>query len=157
MHTTRQILCKYPPDRQKLINILHEIQDANEYNYITENDMQQVADFFNTTKASIYGVVTYYTMLSTKPRGKNLIRVCKSPVCHISGAFSLIEMLKNELGLDHVGETSKDKMFTLEYSECLGQCAMAPGILINKDFYGRLDKEKLKEILSYYKNESPSS
>ncbi|MGM0612173.1 MAG: NAD(P)H-dependent oxidoreductase subunit E [Bacteroidota bacterium] len=156
MNNTRQILSKYPVDRQKLINILHEIQDANEYNYITENDMQQLADFFNTTKASIYGVVTYYSMLSTKPRGKNLIRVCKSPVCQISGAFSLIDALKKELEIEQVGQTTQDKMFTLEYSECLGQCAMAPGILINEDFYGRLDEDKLKGILSYYQNESPS-
>lgn len=157
MSKVREILSKYPPDRQKLINILHEIQDNNEYNYIRENDMQQVADFFNTTQASIYGMVTYYSMLSTQPRGKNLIRVCKSPVCHISGAFSLIEELKKGLGIHKVGQTTKDKMFTLEYSECLGQCAMAPAILINEDFYGQLDKDKLKGIISYYQNESTAS
>lgn len=152
MTKVQEILTKYPRNRQNLINILHEIQDSSEYNYITENDMQELADYFNTTKASIYGVVTYYSMLSTKPRGKYIIRVCKSPVCHVEGAFSIVEELKKELDIRNVGETSQDKLFTLEYSECLGQCATAPGMIINEDFYGNLDKQKLSEIIAQYKH-----
>lgn len=151
MSKVREILSKYPPDRQKLINILHEIQDSSEFHYLTEFDMQQVAEYFNTTKASVYGVVTYYSMLSTKPRGRHIIRVCKSPVCHVEGAFSIIETIKQELGIKEVGETSSDRHFTLEYSECLGQCASAPGMLINEDFFGNLDDTKIREILGIYR------
>jgi NADH:ubiquinone oxidoreductase subunit E len=151
MSKVREILSKYPPDRQKLINILHEIQDSSEFHYLTEFDMQQVAEYFNTTKASVYGVVTYYSMLSTKPRGRNIIRVCKSPVCHVEGAFSIIDAIKQELGIKEVGETSSDRQFTLEYSECLGQCASAPGMLINEDFFGNLDDTKIREILGIYR------
>lgn len=151
MSNVREILSKYPPDRQKLINILHEIQNSSEYNYITEFDMQQVAEYFNTTKASVYGVVTYYSMLSIRPRGRNIIRVCKSPVCHVEGALSIINTLKQELDIKEVGETSADRQFTLEYSECLGQCASAPGMLINEEFFGSLDDTKIHEILGIYR------
>jgi NADH:ubiquinone oxidoreductase subunit E len=154
MNTVREILSKYPNDRQQILNVLHEIQDAEPRNYITENAMQAVAEYFNTTKGSVYGVVTYYSMLSTKPRGKNLIRICKSPVCHIQNSISLAHELKELLEIDEVGESSPDNEFTLEYTECLGKCEHAPGMLINEDFYGHLDMPKIREIIKSYRNKN---
>ncbi len=154
MNKTREILSKYPSDRQKLLNILHEIQNSRPQNYITENDMQMVAEYFNTTKASIYGVVTYYSLLSTKPRGRHIIRICKSPVCHVTGAHSLVKELLGILGLKKVGDTTSDKQFTLEYSECLGKCAQAPCMLIDEDFHGFLTTEKISQILDFYRNKN---
>ncbi|MFO8086326.1 MAG: NAD(P)H-dependent oxidoreductase subunit E [Bacteroidales bacterium] len=151
MSKAKEILSRFPHHRQQMLNILHEIQDANEYHYLSDKDMEAVAEHFNTTKASIYGVVTYYSMLSTRPRGRHIIRICKSPVCHVSGAFSIADALKKQLGVKNIGETSADGQFTLEYTECLGQCAHSPGIQIDKDFYGNLDSGKLHDILNHYK------
>ncbi len=154
MNKTREILSKYPTDRQQLLNILHEIQNSRPQNYITENDMQMVAEYFNTTKASIYGVVTYYSLLSIKPRGRHIIRICKSPVCHVEGLPALIDELKKELRIEKVGATTDDKHFTLEYSECLGKCAQAPGMLIDEDFFGFLTPGKISGILDLYRNKN---
>lgn len=154
MNKVREILSKYPNDRQEILNVLHEIQNAEPRNYITENAMEAVAEYFNTTRGSVYGVVTYYSMLSTKPRGKNLIRICKSPVCHIKDSISLAQELKDILKINEVGQTSPDDEFTLEYSECLGKCEHAPVMLINEDFYGHLDVPKIREIINSYRTKT---
>ena len=113
-----KILEKFKPEKDNLIGILHELQDANPNNFLTEEDMKSTARYLNTTYSHVYGVATYYTMFSVKQRGKHLIRVCNSPVCNMEGSTGVIDSLKAVLGVD-VGETTKDRLFTLEHTECL--------------------------------------
>ena len=146
-----EILKNYSPDHENMIGILHALQNNNPYNYLAESDMKATAEYLNTTFGHVYGVATYYTMFSIKPRGRYIIRVCNSPVCHMEGSINIIDELKNALSVN-IGETTKDRLFTLELTECLGQCDKAPVMMINKDVFGDLNKEKIEAILAVYKS-----
>ena len=141
---------KFKPEKDSMIGILHELQDSNPNNYLTEKDMKMVADYLNTTYSHVYGVATYYLLFSVNPRGKYIIRVCSSPVCKMEGSDPVLEKLKELLGVNP-GETTKDMLFTLEFTECLGRCAESPSVMINKDIYGSVDPAQIKSILKKYK------
>ncbi|HOH47697.1 MAG TPA: NADH-quinone oxidoreductase subunit NuoE [Candidatus Cloacimonadota bacterium] len=142
----KEICSKYAPSKDNLIYILHEIQDTHPQHYISEDAVQAVAEYLNITANHIYGVLTFYSMYSTKPRGRNIIRLCESPPCYIKGSDNILRKLKIELGVE-VGGTSKDGDFTLELCACLGVCGNAPVMMINDDVYGDLTEEKVEEIL----------
>jgi NADH-quinone oxidoreductase subunit E len=112
--------------------------------------MKLAADYINTTYSHVYGVATYYSMFSVKPRGKYIIRVCNSPVCNMEGSVQVINKLKELLGID-IGQTSKDMLFTLELTECLGRCAESPSVMIDRDLFGNVSADRLEKILKKYK------
>lgn len=144
--TTEDILEKFPPTKDHMLNILHEIQDNNPENFIEAEDIRKVAKHLNTTLSSVYGVIEYYSMLTTKPRGKYIIRLCKSPVCRMIGSFDALASLKKHLNID-LGETTKDGLFSLEPSECLGQCDKAPVLMVNEKVYTEMDDYKISNLL----------
>jgi NADH:ubiquinone oxidoreductase subunit E len=145
-----EILEGFSADQENMLNILHAIQDSNPQNYLTEDAMKLVAEHLNTTFSHVYGVATYYTMYSLKPRGKYIIRLCNSPVCNMEGSTGIAGRIKEILGIS-MGETTSDKLFTLEWSECLGQCDKAPVMMINKSVYGNLTEESLRTIFEKFK------
>jgi NADH-quinone oxidoreductase subunit E len=147
---TQEIIKKHKPTRDNLLNILHDLQDHHPERYITTEDMDEVVRYLNLTKSSVYGVVDYYSMLSLKPRGKYIIRVCISPVCHIKKAGGIIHNLEKILGIK-TGETTADKLFTLEVAECLGQCQEAPSMMINEKVYNNLTEARIREIIVQHK------
>ncbi|HRR98603.1 MAG TPA: NADH-quinone oxidoreductase subunit NuoE, partial [Candidatus Syntrophosphaera sp.] len=132
--------------KDNLLYILHDIQDHHPQHYISEEAVQVVAEYLNIPTNHIYGVLTFYTMYSTKPRGKNIIRLCESPPCYVKGSTNILRKLKMLLGVN-TGETTKDGMFTLELCACLGVCGNAPVMMINEDVYGDLTEEKVEEII----------
>ncbi|MDY0111897.1 MAG: NADH-quinone oxidoreductase subunit NuoE [Candidatus Cloacimonadaceae bacterium] len=142
----KEICEKYAPEKDNLIYILHDIQDNHPQHYIPEEAVQVVSEYLNIPTNHIYGVLTFYTMYSTKPRGKNIIRLCESPPCYIKGSTNVLRKLKTILGIN-TGETTKDGMFTLELCSCLGVCGNAPIMMINEDVYGDLTEEKVEEII----------
>jgi NADH-quinone oxidoreductase subunit E len=109
-------------------------------NYLPGSVLGEVARLVGTSPAQLYGFVTFYTMLSTKPRGKHVVRVCTSGPCHVSGAPAILASIKEVLGID-VGET------TLEGSSCLGICGVSPALMIDDDAYGNLTPADLPRIL----------
>ena len=145
-----EILKRFTPEKDNLLGILHELQNNNPQNYLSEDDMKEVASYLNTTYSHVYGVATYYTMYSIKPRGKYIIRVCNSPVCNMEGSNTVIDSLSRVLGIG-VGETTADRLFTLELTECLGRCHVAPSMMVGEDIYGDLTIERVSEILKNYK------
>lgn len=144
-----EILKQFEPDNENMLNILHALQNNNSQNYLSEEDLRIAANYLNTTYSHIYGVATYYTMFSLKPRGKYIIRVCNSPVCNMGNSIKVIEEIKEFLSIE-VGETTDDKRFTLELSECLGRCGKAPGMMINEDVIGNIDNVDFKSIFENY-------
>ena len=142
----KEICEKYTPEKDNLLYILHDIQDHHPQHYISEEAVQVVAEYLNIPTNHIYGVLTFYTMYSTKPRGKNIIRLCESPPCYIKGSTNILRKLKMLLGVN-TGETTKDGLFTLELCACLGVCGNAPVMMINEDVYGDLTEEKVEEII----------
>jgi len=143
----KEICAKYTPDKDNLIQILHEIQDTHPQHYISEEAVQAVAEYLNVPPNHIYGVLTFYTMYSTKPRGKNIIRLCESPPCYIKGSENILRKLRELLGVK-TGETTKDGVFTLELCACLGVCGNAPVMMVNNDVYGDLTEERVEEIIA---------
>jgi NADH:ubiquinone oxidoreductase subunit E len=100
----------------------------------------------------VYGVATFYTMYSLKPRGRNLIRVCQSPPCHLLGSTTVAKELMRQLGIAF-GETTADKRFTLEMSSCLGVCGVAPAMMVNDEVYGNLTPELIAEVIAGLRRE----
>ncbi|HNU53804.1 MAG TPA: NADH-quinone oxidoreductase subunit NuoE [Candidatus Syntrophosphaera sp.] len=143
----KEICTKYTPDKDNLICILHEIQDSHPQHYISEEAVQTVAEYLDLPPNHIYGVLTFYTMYSTKPRGKNIIRLCESPPCYIKGSENILRKLRELLGVK-TGETTKDGVFTLELCACLGVCGNAPVMMVNNDVYGDLTEERVEEIIA---------
>jgi len=147
-----EIFKKYENKPENILLILHDIQDENPYKYLTEEDIKEVSERLNLPYSFVYGVASFYSMFSLKPRGKYIIRVCESPPCHLMGSESILDELKKLLKVD-IGETTEDKLFTLELSSCLGVCGVAPAIMINNDVYGNLTKEKISELIENLRRE----
>jgi NADH-quinone oxidoreductase E subunit len=141
-----EILKKYEPKKENLIYILHEIQDNHPEQYIPEDAVMEVSRYLSIPSNHIYGVMTFYTMFSTKPRGKYIIRLCESPPCFLRGSENLLRKLRELLNIK-LGETTPDKKFTLELCACLGVCGNAPVMMINEDVYGDLNEEKVEAII----------
>ena len=138
---------------ENVLLILHEFQNCNPHHYLSEDDLAMIAGYLNVPYSSIYGVVSYYTMFSLTPRGKHIIRVCNSPVCQMADSNDILAKLRNYLGID-VGATTADDVFTLETTECLGQCDSAPGMSVNEQYYGNLTAKKIRKIIKDYQNQT---
>ena len=127
---------------ENVLLILHEFQNNNPRHYLSEKDLAMIASYLNVPCSSIYGVVSYYSLFSLMPRGKYIIRLCISPVCRMSDSNDILAQLRKNLKID-IGETSADGLFTLETTECLGQCDSAPGMSIDEQYYGILTARKV--------------
>ncbi len=150
--SNQAILNQFAPEQHNILEVLHAIQDNHPQNYLTKDALEETARYLGMTKSTVYGVAGYYTMFSLKPRGKHVIRVCVSPVCEIMKVNDVLLHLEKELGVGQ-GETTPCGLFTLEVSECLGQCQEAPSMMINEQVYNKLNAEKISEILNTYRAE----
>ncbi|GAG64766.1 unnamed protein product [marine sediment metagenome] len=122
----------------------------SEYGYLPKQVLKQVSKLFDLPLGRIYGTSSFYTMLLTEPLGKNIIRFCENAPCHVVGAPEVLESLEKELGIK-IGETTKDKKFTLLTTSCIGICGVGPVMVINNDVYGNLKSEDIPRILANYK------
>ncbi|MEA3453509.1 MAG: NADH-quinone oxidoreductase subunit NuoF [Candidatus Caldatribacteriota bacterium] len=135
----------YENKPENLIQILREIHQ--DQNYITPKQLQEVAQKLNIPLSRVYGATTFYTLLSPKPKGKYVLRICSSTPCHMAGSEDLLDYLKDRLEIQE-GETSSDGFFTLELTSCLGVCSVAPAMMINDKVYGNLNIKKLDQIIN---------
>jgi NADH-quinone oxidoreductase subunit E len=140
------ILDQFQPQKEFIINALHELQNKHPQHYLSEEILNFTSKYFNITKGQLFGIVTYYSMFSVTPRGKYLIRLCKSPVCKMMGSATLAEYLKHNWQIEP-DKTTLDGLFTLELVECLGRCGKAPSMIINEAVFTDLSTNKLEEIL----------
>lgn len=150
--STQNILEKHAPERHNILMILHDLQDHHPQNYLTEEALEATARYLKLTKASVYGVAGYYTMFSLKPRGRHIIRVCVSAVCELKKSDSVIAHLESTLGIK-TGQTTPCGLFTLELSECIGQCHEAPSMMIGQAVYNNLDAERIREVIESIRNQ----
>lgn len=128
-----------------IIEAYHALQ--REYNYIPEDAIRVAAETFGVSAAQAYGVATFYSYLKVGPRGRHVIRICKSAPCHVAGAAEVVSALESQLGIK-MGETTADGKFTLEFTECVGQCQGTPVITINSIPYVDVSAQKIPEILN---------
>ncbi len=130
-----------------LINVLHRAQEI--FGYLPQEVQMFVSQRLGVPASTVYGVVTFYNFFSTTPRGKFVINVCLGTACYVRGADRVVDMFKEQLGID-VGETTADKHFTLSTARCFGACGLAPAVMVNEDVYGNVDRKKVQEIYKKY-------
>ena len=146
----RNIISSYPKDqRENLIPILQDLQD--EYGYLPESAIYDLADHLSIPVVKIYSVATYYNQFHFEPLGKYHLQVCAVTACHLEGGNRLIKEIQRILEIED-GDITKDHMFSLELVPCLGACHLAPVININGELYGELNTRKLTELLDKIRN-----
>jgi len=143
-----EIISRYPKKEAALFPILHLTQQ--EFGFISAEEEKLVANLLGIKPIKVREVTTFYTMLKRKPSGKYHVQVCSNLTCSMLGGEKLLAYLEAKLGISP-GETTPDKKFTLSAVECLGACEQAPCLMINFDYYGNLNREKIDEILKNLK------
>jgi NADH-quinone oxidoreductase E subunit len=134
--------------RGDLIKLLKEAQ--SEYGYVPEEVMAELAESLDMPLNDVYGVASFYSFISLKPLGRNIIRICRSLPCHMKHGQVIVDCLAQELGIKP-GETTADGRYSLQLTNCIGLCDQAPAMMINDDAYGDLTPEKIAQILGAYK------
>jgi len=134
-------------DRRSLLVHLKQVQEK--LGYVPDEHMAEVAQSLNVPLSEIYGVATFYSFLSSRPLGRNVIRVCRNLPCYLKNAETIVKSLEDELGISP-GETTADARFSLEPTNCIGACDRAPAMLINSDVHTDLTPAKIAKILKEY-------
>ncbi len=131
-----------------LIPVLQIAQ--NMFGYLPESVLKKISIKLDKPFSEVAGVVSFYSFFSTVPRGKYLVRVCLGTACYVRGGKEVLESIKNELGID-VGETTDDKVFSLDIGRCFGACGLSPVIMVNDDVHQRVKPAKAYDILNQYR------
>jgi NADH:ubiquinone oxidoreductase subunit E len=138
------ILDKYKKKTGSLISILQKAQEV--YGFLPLDVMDRISEATGIKAPIIYGVATFYTQFRLNPIGKYLIMLCKGTACHVNGAGAIEEAICEELKIVD-GETTQDKLFTLNNVACLGCCSLSPVMMINGETYAKLTPDKARKIL----------
>jgi len=133
--------------REDLLALLRDEQEKA--NHIDEQFIEQTARSMGLSIGEVYGIATFYHFLSTRPLGRNVIRVCKSIPCYLKSSQLVVETVQAKLGIAP-GETSQDGRFSLQLTNCIGACDQAPAMLVNHDLHGNLTPDKIAQILKAY-------
>lgn len=139
-----EIFDRYPRVPQSLIAVLQDIQ--KEFNYLPCDALKQTAEVFDVPLSKVFSVSTFYNAFSLKPKGDRIIRVCMGTTCHIRGAKQILEQIETKLNIK-AGETTADMKFTVEIVNCVGACAMAPVVIVNKDYHGSVKISGTNKLL----------
>jgi NADH-quinone oxidoreductase subunit E len=132
-------------------NLLVALKEAQgKFGYLPQEFMAELADSLDVPVNDVYGVASFYSFLSIKPLGRNVIRICKSLPCYLKNCQTIIETVEKEIGI-RPGETTPDGRFSFELTNCIGLCDRAPAMLINHDAHVDLTPKKIKQILQNYK------
>jgi NADH-quinone oxidoreductase subunit E len=143
------MLTHYPTKRSVLVPTLLFAQD--EVGFLSEEVIAEIAQRLELTVLDVHNVISYYSMLTTKPRGKFNVQVCTNISCLLRGADDLMEHCEKKLGIGHKGVT-QDGVFSLEEVECIGACSWAPAVQVNYDFHENLTPQKMDKVLEQYRS-----
>lgn len=143
----RGVIEEYKGQEGSLIQVLHLVQAI--YGYLPLHIQKVIAQGLDKPLSEVSGVVSFYTLFSTKPRGKHTINVCLGTACYVRGGKKIVDRLKELLEVD-IGDTTSDNKFTLEVMRCMGACGLAPAMSIDDKIYKQVNPDKLTEILDLY-------
>ncbi len=143
-----EMLTHYPTKRSALVPTLLYAQD--EGGALTDEVIAELAQRLDLTVLEVRNVISYYSMLTTKPSGKYNVQVCTNIACMLRGGEEILHFCKKRLGIGHKG-TTEDGLFSLEEVECIGACSWAPAVQVNYDFHENLTQAKMDQILDEYK------
>ena len=139
-----EILRKFKPEKDNLIQILNSVQEH--YGYIPEHAQKSISEYLNMPMAEIYGVITFYSRFTLKPKGKYNIAICLGTACFVKGSEKILDRAKERLKIEP-GQTSKDGLFSLEETRCVGACGLAPVFTVNGEVYGNATVQKLDQVI----------
>jgi NADH-quinone oxidoreductase E subunit len=135
-------------EKKDLLVLLERAQSRS--GYLSERNIAGLAESLGLSISEVYGVATFYSFLSVKPQGRNVIRICKSLPCYLKNAQAIIDGVRKAIGIKP-GETTADGRFSFELTNCIGACDRAPAMMVNDDVHGDLTPSKISKILKAYK------
>jgi len=138
-----EILSHYTGQRDELIPILQEAQE--QFGYLPEEVMSGIAKFLRLSESTVFGVATFYAQFKFTPTGKRIVKVCRGTACHVRGGARILRGVEKRLGIKP-GETTSDFEYTLETVACIGACALAPTMTVDKETHGQMTTKKVVEV-----------
>jgi NADH-quinone oxidoreductase E subunit len=145
MNDVDSVLRKHPrAGRDALIPILQEVQENQ--GYLSRDAITRISRHLNLPATKIYGVATFYNQFRFQPKGKYHVMVCRGTACHVKGSGRALEMAQKYLKLKP-GQTSRDRLFSLETVACMGACGLSPVMNLNGEFYAKVTPQKLVKII----------
>ncbi|MDF2892456.1 MAG: dehydrogenase [Clostridia bacterium] len=147
LNKLEHIINEHKNQQGALMPVLHETQEL--FGYLPEEAQKRISEVLDISMAEIYGVATFYSRFTLKPRGKYTIGVCLGTACYVKNSQGIIDKIKKEIKVG-AGETTDDGLFTLEATRCIGCCGLAPVMTIGEDVYGKIAPEDVVDILKKY-------
>ncbi len=147
MAKVQGVVSRFQGQKWGLIPLLQRVQE--EFGYIPREAVEPIAEALNLFPSQVQGVVTFYSQFFTEPRGRNIVRVCRGTACHVRGGRTILKVVKQNLGIEE-GRTTEDLKFTLETVACLGTCFLAPVMMVNRSYFGKLVPPKVQSIVKQY-------
>jgi NADH:ubiquinone oxidoreductase subunit E len=147
LNKLEHIINEHKDQQGALMPVLHETQEL--FGYLPEEAQKLISEVLNISMAEIYGVATFYSRFTLKPRGKYTIGVCLGTACYVKNSQGIIDKIKSEIKIG-AGETTTDGLFTLEATRCIGCCGLAPVMTVGEDVYGKLAPEDVLDIIKKY-------
>lgn len=146
----KEILEKFEKDKSNLIQILNQVQEK--YGYISQDAQKEISEYLDISMAEVYGVITFYSRFTLKPKGKYNIAVCLGTACFVKGSEKVLDKVKEVLKID-VGETTEDGLFSIEATRCVGACGLAPVFTVNDEVYGKATPEMVESVIKKIRDE----
>ena len=146
----KEIFEKYEKDKSNLIQILNQVQEK--YGYISHNAQKAISEYLDISMAEVYGVITFYSRFTLKPKGKYNIAVCLGTACFVKGSEKVLDKVKEILKID-VGQTTDDGLFSIEATRCVGACGLAPVFTVNDEVYGKATPDMVESVISRIRSE----
>ena len=141
------ILKKYRHDKSMLVPVLQDVQA--EYRYLPREALEKVSHGLDVPVSQVYSVATFFKAFSLEPKGRHQINVCLGTACHVRGAVKVLEKLEQVLGIPR-GRTTPDLKFSLDTVNCVGACALGPMVIVNEDYHGEMNTDKVDSVLKRY-------
>ena len=145
-----EIIQRHGAGSGSLIPVLQKAQDT--YGYLPKEVIERISRGLMVPASSVYGVVTFYAQFRLEPVGKHIVRVCHGTACHVAGAEKITEAFARDLDVAD-GETTQDRLFTLESVACVGCCSLAPVAMIDGETFGRLDGRGVSKVVKRYRRQ----
>jgi NADH-quinone oxidoreductase E subunit len=143
----QKIIREYGQRKWGLIPLLQRVQE--EIGYVPKEAIEPIAESLGLFPSQVQGVISFYSQFSTEPRGRNIIRVCRGTACHVRGGRTILKVVQQNLGIQE-GKTTEDLKYTLETVACLGTCFLAPVMMVNRSYFGKLVPPKVQSIIRQY-------
>ena len=139
---------------EELIPLLQQVQ--SKIGFLPEKALMEIAGITGLSPAKVYGVASFFAQFRFHPVGKHMVRICRGTACHVKGSNRILNDIETHFKLEE-GETSEDRLFTLETVACFGSCALAPVVLVDETVRGRMNPSKTRSVLEEIKKESERS